>query len=58
MKEVTKMKKILKVFEWLGNTYIENAREVNLILLGEAIGLTLAVGMFFLFILIKMVTFS
>ena len=52
------MKKILKVFEWIGNTYLNNARELNLMLLGEAIGLTLAVGMFFLFILIKMVTFS
>lgn len=52
------MKKILKVFEWIGNTYLDNANELNLMLLGEAIGLTLAVGMFFLFILIKMVTFS
>ena len=58
MKEVIKMKKILKVFEWIGNTYLDNAHELNLMLLGEAIGLTLAVGMFFLFILIKMVTFS
>ena len=37
--------------------YLENARDLNAILLGEAIGLTIAVGFLFLVVFLKMILF-
>ena len=45
-----KMKELLRF-------YLKNGRDINAILLGEAIGLAIAVGFFFFVVFLKMILF-